>query len=68
LPVSGFRQIGSEEVRQKQPGGTVFPTNVHKAHQPPDALFGHTMALVLQAPRHLPDTGKRGLRKLLVDQ
>ena len=45
--------------------GTVFPTN---AHQPPDALFVHGMALVLQVPGHLPDAVKRGVQKLFVDQ
>jgi hypothetical protein len=40
----------------------------HKAHQSPDALFVHGMTLVLQVPCHLPDTVKRGVQELLVDQ
>ena len=47
---------------------TVFPTNAHKAQQPPDALLVHAMALVSQVPRHLPHAVERGLQKLLVDQ
>ena len=39
----------------------------HEAHQPPDALFVHGMAFVLQVPRHLPDPIERGLEELLVD-
>jgi hypothetical protein len=40
----------------------------HEAHQPPDALLVHGMALVLQVPGHLPDAIERGVQKLLVDQ
>ena len=40
----------------------------HKAHQPPDALFVHGMAFILQMPRHLPHAVERGVQKLLVDQ
>jgi hypothetical protein len=40
----------------------------HEAHQPPDALFVHGMALVLQVPGHLADAVERGVQKLLVDQ
>ena len=39
----------------------------HKAHQSPDALFVHGVALVLQVPRHLPDAIERGAVPPAVD-
>jgi hypothetical protein len=42
--LSGFRWIGREE-GQKTVWDTVFPTNTHEPHQPPDALLVHNMAV-----------------------
>jgi hypothetical protein len=48
--------------------GVGFLVDRHQAHQPPDALFVHGMDTVLQMLRHLPDSVKRGVQKLPVDQ
>ncbi len=39
----------------------------HQPHQPPDALVIHSMATVLQVPRHLLHAVKRCLKELFVD-
>ena len=52
----------------KEDGGYRATRSLFESSTPPDALFIHGMALVLQVPRHLPHAVERGVQELLVDQ
>jgi hypothetical protein len=65
------QQIGVGLVLLRGPAGVgllVDRHQPHEAHQSSDPFPVHSMALVLQAPSHLPHAVERGIQELLVDQ